>query len=154
MGQEIPLVVWTGNWSWKPNECWSIVRWWLSFMAISPLLYSMGWKEKGDAINDAEFTGNVLMLLREAMNWAFVPPLGTFCPRPWDKRSHPLGQLISPYYHETNCRYHETIGVGTNSCIHKIFNCIHQYYPLTISRLSTWCMQCMQKPTKKVFLSY
>lgn len=33
-------------------------------------LYSTHWdgKEKGDAINDAEFTGNVLMLLREAMN--------------------------------------------------------------------------------------
>ena len=34
-------------------------------------LYSTRWdgKEKGDAINDAEFTGNVLMLLREAMNF-------------------------------------------------------------------------------------
>lgn len=32
-------------------------------------LYCMRWdgREKGDAINDAEFTGNVLMLLREAM---------------------------------------------------------------------------------------
>lgn len=35
-------------------------------------LYCTRWvgKEKGDAINDAEFTGNVLMLLREAMNFA------------------------------------------------------------------------------------
>ena len=34
-------------------------------------LYCTRWdgKEKGDAINDAEFTGNVLMLLREAMNF-------------------------------------------------------------------------------------
>ena len=34
-------------------------------------LYCTKWdgKEKGDAINDAEFTGNVLMLLREAMNF-------------------------------------------------------------------------------------
>ncbi len=34
-------------------------------------LYCTRWdgKEKGDAINDAEFTGNVLMLLREAMDF-------------------------------------------------------------------------------------
>lgn len=34
-------------------------------------LYCTRWdaKEKGDAINDAEYTGNVLMLLREAMNF-------------------------------------------------------------------------------------
>ena len=34
-------------------------------------LYCTHWegKAKGDAINDAEFTGNVLMLLREAMNF-------------------------------------------------------------------------------------
>ena len=34
-------------------------------------LYCTRWdgKDKGDAINDAEFTGNVLMLLREAMNF-------------------------------------------------------------------------------------
>ena len=34
-------------------------------------LYCTLWdgKEKGDAINDAEFTGNILMLLREAMNF-------------------------------------------------------------------------------------
>ena len=34
-------------------------------------LYCTRWegKAKGDAINDAEFTGNVLMLLREAMNF-------------------------------------------------------------------------------------
>ena len=34
-------------------------------------LYCTRWdgKEKGDAINDAEFTGSVLMLLREAMNF-------------------------------------------------------------------------------------
>lgn len=34
-------------------------------------LYCTRWdgKEKGDAINDAEFSGNVLMLLREAMNF-------------------------------------------------------------------------------------
>ena len=34
-------------------------------------LYYTRWdgKEKGDAINDAEFTGNILMLLREAMNF-------------------------------------------------------------------------------------
>ena len=34
-------------------------------------LYCTRWdgKEKGDAINDAEFTGNILMLLREAMNF-------------------------------------------------------------------------------------
>ena len=34
-------------------------------------LYCTRWdgKEKGDAINDAEFTGNVLMLLREVMNF-------------------------------------------------------------------------------------
>lgn len=34
-------------------------------------LYCTRWDgtEKGDAINDAEFTGNVLMLLREAMNF-------------------------------------------------------------------------------------
>lgn len=34
-------------------------------------LYCTRWdgREKGDAINDAEFTGNVLMLLREAMNF-------------------------------------------------------------------------------------
>ena len=45
------------------------------FADDSPLsqsrLYCTRWdgKEKGDAINDAEFTGNVLMLLREAMNF-------------------------------------------------------------------------------------
>lgn len=34
-------------------------------------LYCTRWdgKDKGDAINDAEFTGNILMLLREAMNF-------------------------------------------------------------------------------------
>ena len=34
-------------------------------------LYCTRWdgKEKGDAINNAEFTGNVLVLLREAMNF-------------------------------------------------------------------------------------
>lgn len=34
-------------------------------------LYCTHWdgKEKGDAVNDAEFTGNILMLLREAMNF-------------------------------------------------------------------------------------
>ena len=45
------------------------------FADDSPLwqsrFYCTRWdgKEKGDAINDAEFTGNVLMLLREAMNF-------------------------------------------------------------------------------------
>ena len=38
---------------------------------VQSRLYCTRWegKAKGDAINDAEFTGNVLMLLREAMNF-------------------------------------------------------------------------------------
>lgn len=58
-------------------------------------LYSTRWngKEKGDAINDAEFTGNVLMLLREAM--AFVKANTR---KGWEKL--PNGRKNKPEYAE------------------------------------------------------
>lgn len=58
-------------------------------------LYCTRWdgKEKGDAINDAEFTGNVLMLLREAMNFA-----KSNTKRGWEKL--PDGRKNKPEYAE------------------------------------------------------
>ena len=49
--------------------------------------------EKGDAINDAEFTGNVLMLLREAMNFVKSNTM-----RGWEKL--PDGRKNKPEYAE------------------------------------------------------
>ncbi len=58
-------------------------------------LYCTRWdgKEKGDAINDAEFTGNVLMLLREAMNF-----VKSNTRRGWEKL--PNGRKNKPEYAE------------------------------------------------------
>lgn len=58
-------------------------------------LYCTRWTgvEKGDAINDAEFTGNVLMLLREAMNFAKANTK-----KGWEKR--PQGRKNKPEYAE------------------------------------------------------
>ncbi len=58
-------------------------------------LYCTRWdgKEKGDAINDAEFTGNVLMLLREAM--AFVKATTR---KGWEKQAN--GRKNKPEYAE------------------------------------------------------
>ena len=58
-------------------------------------LYCTRWdgKEKGDAINDAEFTGNVLMLLREAMNF-----VKSNTKRGWEKL--PGGRKNKPEYAE------------------------------------------------------
>ena len=58
-------------------------------------LYCTRWngKEKGDAINDAEFTGNVLMLLREAMNF-----VKSNTKRGWEKLPH--GRKNKPEYAE------------------------------------------------------
>ena len=58
-------------------------------------LYCTKWdgKEKGDAINDAEFTGNVLMLLREAMNF-----VKSNTKRGWEKL--PDGRKNKPEYAE------------------------------------------------------
>ena len=58
-------------------------------------LYCTLWdgKEKGDAINDAEFTGNVLMLLREAMNF-----VKSNTKRGWEKL--PDGRKNKPEYAE------------------------------------------------------
>ena len=58
-------------------------------------LYCTRWdgKEKGDAINDAEFTGNVLMLLREAMNF-----VKSNTKRGWEKL--PDGRKNKPEYSE------------------------------------------------------
>jgi ATP-dependent DNA helicase RecG len=58
-------------------------------------LYCTRWdgKEKGDAINDAEFTGNVLMLLREAMNF-----VRSNTKRGWEKL--PDGRKNKPEYAE------------------------------------------------------
>lgn len=58
-------------------------------------LYSTRWdgKEKGDAINDAEFTGNVLMLLREAMNF-----VKSNTKKGWEKL--PDGRKNKPEYAE------------------------------------------------------
>ena len=58
-------------------------------------LYCTRWdgKEKGDAINDAEFTGNVLMLLREAMNF-----VKSNTKRGWEKL--PDGRKNNPEYAE------------------------------------------------------
>ncbi len=58
-------------------------------------LYCTRWDgiEKGDAVNDAEFTGNVLMLLREAMN--FVKANSK---RGWEKL--PGGRKNKPEYAE------------------------------------------------------
>lgn len=58
-------------------------------------LYCTRWegKAKGDAINDAEFTGNVLMLLREAMNFA-----KSNTKRAWEKL--PDGRKNKPEYAE------------------------------------------------------
>lgn len=58
-------------------------------------LYCTRWdgKEKGDAINDAEFTGNVLMLLREAMNF-----MKSNTKKGWEKL--PDGRKNKPEYAE------------------------------------------------------
>lgn len=58
-------------------------------------LYCTRWngKEKGDAINDAEFTGNVLMLLREAMNF-----VKSNTKKGWEKL--PDGRKNKPEYAE------------------------------------------------------
>ena len=58
-------------------------------------LYCTRWdgKEKGDAINDAEYTGNVLMLLREAMNF-----VKSNTKRGWEKL--PDGRKNKPEYAE------------------------------------------------------
>lgn len=58
-------------------------------------LYCTRWdgKEKSDAINDAEFTGNVLMLLREAMNF-----VKSNTKRGWEKL--PDGRKNKPEYAE------------------------------------------------------
>lgn len=58
-------------------------------------LYCTRWdgKAKGDAINDAEFTGNVLMLLREAMNF-----VKSNTKRGWEKL--PNGRKNKPEYAE------------------------------------------------------
>lgn len=58
-------------------------------------LYCTRWdgKEKGDAINDAEYTGNVLMLLREAMNF-----IKSNTKRGWEKL--PDGMKNKPEYAE------------------------------------------------------
>lgn len=58
-------------------------------------LYCTRWegKEKGDAINDAEFTGNILMLLREAMNF-----VKSNTKRGWKKL--PDGRKNKPEYAE------------------------------------------------------
>ena len=58
-------------------------------------LYSTRWdgKEKGDAVNDAEFTGNILLLLREAM--AFVKANTR---KGWEKL--PDGRKNKPEYAE------------------------------------------------------
>ena len=58
-------------------------------------LYCTRWdgKEKSDAINDAEFTGNVLMLLREAMNF-----VKSNTKRSWEKL--PDGRKNKPEYAE------------------------------------------------------
>ncbi|MDE7378095.1 MAG: putative DNA binding domain-containing protein [Paraprevotella sp.] len=58
-------------------------------------LYYTRWdgREKGDAINDAEFTGNVLMLLREAMNF-----VKSNTRRGWEKL--PDGRKNKPEYAE------------------------------------------------------
>ena len=58
-------------------------------------LYCTRWDgtEKGDAINDAEFTGNVLMLLREAMNF-----VKSSTNKGWEKL--PDGRKNKPEYAE------------------------------------------------------
>ena len=58
-------------------------------------LYCTRWdgKAKGDAINDAEFTGNVLMLLREAMNF-----VKSNTKKGWEKL--PNGRKNKPEYAE------------------------------------------------------
>ena len=58
-------------------------------------LYCTRWggKEKGDAINDAEFTGNILLLLREAMNF-----VKSNTKRGWEKL--PDGRKNKPEYAE------------------------------------------------------
>ncbi|MDE7338083.1 MAG: putative DNA binding domain-containing protein, partial [Bacteroidales bacterium] len=58
-------------------------------------LYCTRWdgREKGDAVNDAEFTGNVLMLLREAMNF-----VKSNTRRGWEKL--PDGRKNKPEYAE------------------------------------------------------
>lgn len=58
-------------------------------------LYCTRWegKDKGDAINDAEFTGNVLLLLREAMNF-----VKSNTRRGWEKL--PDGRKNKPEYAE------------------------------------------------------
>ena len=58
-------------------------------------LYCTRWdgKEKSDAINDAEFTGNVLMLLREAMNF-----VKSNTKKGWEKL--PDGRRNKPEYAE------------------------------------------------------
>lgn len=69
------------------------------FADYSPMsqsrLYCTRWdgKEKGDAINDAEYTGNVLLLLNEAMNF-----VKSNTKRGWEKL--PDGRKNKPEYAE------------------------------------------------------
>lgn len=58
-------------------------------------LYCMRWdgKDKSDAINDAEFTGNIIMLLRESMNF-----VKSNTRRGWEKL--PTGRKNKPEYAE------------------------------------------------------
>lgn len=62
---------------------------------VQSRLYCTRWEgnAKGDAINDAEFTGNVLMLLREAMNF-----VKSNTKRGWEKL--PDGRKNKPEYAE------------------------------------------------------
>ena len=72
-------------------------------------LYCTRWdgKEKSNAINDAEFTGNVLMLLREAMNF-----VKSNTKRGWEKQ--PDGRKNKPEYAER-----AVLEAMVNSLIHR-----------------------------------
>ena len=63
-------------------------------------LYCTRWDgtEKGDAINDAEFTGNVFMLLREAMNF-----VKSNTKRGWEKL--PDGRKNKPVFKSTTSQF-------------------------------------------------
>lgn len=58
-------------------------------------LYCTRWdgNEKGDAVNDAEFTGNILMLLQEAVNF-----VKSNTRKGWEKL--PDGKMIKAEYAE------------------------------------------------------
>src|SRR5574344_1094210 len=77
-------------------------------------LYCTRWdgKEKGDAINDAEFTGNVLMLLREAMNF-----VKSNTKKGWDNPN--VFQICTLKNSDNETKKRQEVGRGMRLCVNQ-----------------------------------